>query len=219
MKRKFLDWPFLIFLFFAVIGPVGTKVYGIYNHILYLPPFNWMDIQPKVNPQEASDIFADGRGMQEAYSSAVAQNGINAEINEEYVKEDLSQFFANPIEVNLESLSDGQKEYNTYCTPCHGTLGDGGASGTLRGGHFAPPSLHSKKLKTGPDGLIYQIIVRGQNTMPSYAKQIPVEKRWVIVHYIRALQRAKDAKDSDLDRVVKKSEAKVEETKSAEEHH
>jgi mono/diheme cytochrome c family protein len=34
--------------------------------------------------------------------------------------------------------------------------------------------------------------------MPGYAKQISREDRWKIVHYIRTLQRAKDAKESDL---------------------
>lgn len=223
MKRKFLDWPFLIFLFFAIIGPVATKVYGIYNHILYLPPFTWMDTQPKVNPQESSDVFADGRGMQEAHATAIAQNSINTQINSGYVKEDLSTVYSNPLAITLETLKTGQKDYKTFCTPCHGDLGDGGDSGTLRGSHFAPPSLHSKKLKTSSDGLIYQIIVRGQNSMPSYTKQIPIENRWAIVHYIRALQRSKDAKESDLDRVVETTgdpkDEKNEDTKSVEGHH
>ncbi|PCJ60523.1 MAG: hypothetical protein COA79_08095 [Planctomycetota bacterium] len=219
MKRKFLDWPFLIFLFFAIIGPVGTKVYGIYNHILYLPPFTWMDTQPKINPQEASDLFKDGRGMQEPVADTVSRIGINTHIINSFSSQDLSSYFSNPLEPTKEVFSRGQKDFKTYCTPCHGEIGDGGNTGTLRGGHFAPPSLHSGKLKKATDGFIYQIIIRGQNTMPSYAKQIPVENRWAIIHYIRALQRAKDANVKDLDRVEKKSDKKEVEKKSTEDHH
>jgi mono/diheme cytochrome c family protein len=46
--------------------------------------------------------------------------------------------------------------------------------------------------------MIYHIITVGQNVMPSYASQVTREERWAIVNYIRALQRAKNATDSDL---------------------
>ncbi len=46
--------------------------------------------------------------------------------------------------------------------------------------------------------MIYHIITNGQNVMPSYASQITREERWAIVNYIRVLQRAKNAKDSDF---------------------
>ena len=34
--------------------------------------------------------------------------------------------------------------------------------------------------------------------MPSYASQVTRDERWAIVNYIRVLQRAKNATDSDL---------------------
>ncbi len=37
-----------------------------------------------------------------------------------------------------------------------------------------------------------------QKVMPSYASQIPRDDRWAIVHYVRVLQRAHNAKESDL---------------------
>jgi mono/diheme cytochrome c family protein len=42
------------------------------------------------------------------------------------------------------------------------------------------------------------VITEGQNVMPSYAAQIPRDDRWAIVHYIRVLQRAQNAKEADL---------------------
>jgi mono/diheme cytochrome c family protein len=46
--------------------------------------------------------------------------------------------------------------------------------------------------------MIFHVITNGQNSMPSYLSQITVDERWAIVNYVRALQRAKNAKDSDI---------------------
>lgn len=200
-KVKFMDWPFLLFLFFAVMGPVGTKVYLFYNHALYTTPYNWMETQEKLTPQKKSEVFHDQRGMQTPSEGTLASGWLNTEVNHSLAaaSEDLKDVFANPIALTSNSLKSGAENYRVYCSICHGDLGDGGLTGKLKGGHFTPPSLHSSKLKDGPDGLIYQIIVRGQNTMPSYEKQIPADVRWDIVNYIRVLQRSQNAKEADLE--------------------
>lgn len=198
-QRKFMDWPFLLFLFFFVMGPVATKIYLVYNHMLYNIPFNWMETQNKLTPQKLSNLFVDGRGMQSPVVETISGATLNQQINESLVKEDLSGFYSNPIPVTEESLKKGQEGFRIFCSVCHGDLALGGTTAKLRGGHFLPPTLHSQKIKDGPDGLIYQIIVRGQNTMPSYAKQIPEEVRWSIINYVRVLQRSQDAKESDLE--------------------
>ena len=61
-----------------------------------------------------------------------------------------------------------------------------------------PPTFHSERARKFEDGMIYHIITVGQNVMPSYASQVNREERWAIVNYVRALQRAKNATDSDL---------------------
>ncbi len=200
-KVKFMDWPFLLFLFFAIMGPVGTKVYLFYNHALYNVPFTWMESQEKLTPQKKSDLFQDQHGMQAPLEGTLAKGWLNSQVNEILAKEnlDLQEVYANPVAMSASSLKKGADNYRVYCSICHGDLGDGGLTGKLKGGHFTPPSLHSSKLNEGSDGLIYQIIVRGQNTMPSYEKQIPAEVRWDIVNYIRVLQRSQNAKVEDLE--------------------
>jgi mono/diheme cytochrome c family protein len=42
------------------------------------------------------------------------------------------------------------------------------------------------------------VITEGQNAMPSYASQVSREDRWAIIQYIRALQRAQHAHESDF---------------------
>ena len=48
------------------------------------------------------------------------------------------------------------------------------------------------------DGRIYGTIVLGKNAMPSYAADLAEDDRWAVVHYVRALQRALNAKDEDV---------------------
>ena len=70
-----------------------------------------------------------------------------------------------------------------------------------------PPSLQSEKIRDYKDGQIFHIISMGQNTMPSYAEKLNPEERWQVIHYIRALYRAKHPSAEDL----KKAEGVVEE--------
>ena len=39
-----------------------------------------------------------------------------------------------------------------------------------------------------PDGQIFATITHGVRTMPAYGPQIPMQDRWAIVAYVRALQ-------------------------------
>ena len=47
-------------------------------------------------------------------------------------------------------------------------------------------------------GEIYNTITNGRRKMPSYAAQVPVEDRWAIVLYVRALQRSQHAGIEDV---------------------
>ena len=107
-----------------------------------------------------------------------------------------AELLENPYLPAKENLILGQKKFLTYCSPCHGNFGDGDSR--LRGQFPNPPTIHSNRARDFSDGKIYHIITNGQNVMPSYASQVTREERWAIVNYIRVLQRAKNANDSDL---------------------
>ncbi len=40
--------------------------------------------------------------------------------------------------------------------------------------------------------------MKGKNSMPSYSTELTEDQRWAVVHYVRVLQRALNAKDEDL---------------------
>jgi hypothetical protein len=91
----------------------------------------------------------------------------------------------------------GQQRYNIFCSPCHGGAGDGRGQVWLRsqgGGvpnsyqYIQPTNLHDERLKHVPDGQLFATISNGIRNMPAYSAQIPVNDRWAIVAYVRALQ-------------------------------
>lgn len=49
-----------------------------------------------------------------------------------------------------------------------------------------------------PVGRLFNTITNGIRTMPAYGTQIPVEDRWAIVAYLRALQRGRNAPVEDV---------------------
>jgi mono/diheme cytochrome c family protein len=118
----------------------------------------------------------------------------------------------NPVRRSKESLELGQNLYNVYCIVCHGSYGEGnGLVASLpnwpRPLYPRPPSLQSEKIRDYKDGQIFHVITMGQNLMPSYAEKLSPEERWSVIHYLRALYRAKHPSADDL----KKAEGFVEE--------
>jgi mono/diheme cytochrome c family protein len=105
-----------------------------------------------------------------------------------------------PFEITMEDLERGRERYNIYCSVCHGLSGNGEGM-VVRRGYKAAPGYHSDKLRDMPHGYFYSVIVNGYGQMGSYAAQIPVEDRWRIIAYIRALQRSQFASIDDYEAV------------------
>lgn len=58
----------------------------------------------------------------------------------------------------------------------------------VRRGYTQPPSYYEERLRGAPVGHFYDVITNGFGRMNGYAAQIPVQDRWAIAAYIRALQ-------------------------------
>ncbi|MBT8386660.1 MAG: DUF3341 domain-containing protein [Ignavibacteria bacterium] len=183
---------FLMFLAStAIVVSVGT--YLMLNKLMYIVPFDWMMEQDKIVAQNSSDFFDDGRGMRLPVEGSVARGFIPYPYMGEAIPEEV---LSNPYLPTKENIELGQRKYLTYCSPCHGNFGDGDSR--LNGQFPNPPTFHSNRARDFSDGMIYHIMTNGQNIMPSYTSQVTREERWAIVNYIRVLQRAKNANDSDL---------------------
>jgi hypothetical protein len=184
--------------FLAVLLVTGLTVsaatYFTLNKILYLPPFDWMMVQPKLKAQQPSSFFRDGIGMRPPVEGTVARGFMPYPYKGK--PEEAGTNLVDPLLPTKEVLGRGQQKFLTYCSPCHGNFGQGDSR--LQGQFPNPPTLMSDKVLNWPDGSIYHIITEGQNVMPSYASQIPRDDRWAIIQYIRALQRAQHAQESDF---------------------
>lgn len=196
--------PKFILLLIAIAAIVSGGTYLTLNKLLYVLPFDWMMNQSKLTPQHSSELFEDGFGMRTPVEGTVARGFIPYPF---MGQANPTEVLSNPFLPTKENLALGKEKYLTFCSPCHGNFGDGDSR--LRGQFPNPPTLHSARAREFSDGMIYHIITNGQNVMPSYASQVTREERWAIVNYIRVLQRAKNAKDSDLVQINKETGSNV----------
>jgi mono/diheme cytochrome c family protein len=94
-----------------------------------------------------------------------------------------------PFPITKEVLDRGQQRYDIFCSVCHGATGNGDGMIARRGFNKPlPASYHQDRLRQAPVGHFFDAMTNGWGAMPSYASQIPVEDRWKIIAYIRALQ-------------------------------
>jgi mono/diheme cytochrome c family protein len=94
-----------------------------------------------------------------------------------------------PIAIDKAAIDRGQERYNIYCSVCHGMTGNGDGIVQRRGFNKpSPASYHQDRLRQAPVGHFFDVVTNGWGAMPSLASQIPVEDRWKIIAYIRALQ-------------------------------
>lgn len=202
-KYRLFAPKFLLFLVIAGVVISGLT-YVTLNKLMYVTPFGWMEFQSKLTAQEGSDLFANKEGMRPPVEGTIARGFMpypyKGVTNPETV-------LINPELPTKQILELGKRKFLTFCSPCHGNLGDG--QSRLNGQFPVGPTLHSAKIINYSDGMIYHIIINGQNSMPSYSLLTTGEERWAIVDYIRVLQRAQNAKESDLKEVNKESVANV----------
>jgi mono/diheme cytochrome c family protein len=92
-----------------------------------------------------------------------------------------------PFPVTADTVKRGRERYDIFCSVCHGKTGRGDGM-IVRRGFRRAASFHDDRLRTAPVGHFFDAITNGWGAMPSYAPQIPVQDRWAIIAYIRALQ-------------------------------
>jgi mono/diheme cytochrome c family protein len=95
-----------------------------------------------------------------------------------------------PFPVTAQVIERGQERYQIYCAMCHGFTGDGDGM-IVRRGFRQPPSYHEDRLRQARVGHFFKVITEGYGAMPSYRAQVPVQDRWAIIAYVRALQLSK----------------------------
>jgi cytochrome c553 len=187
---------FLLRVVLAIVISCGVAGYLTYWAIKLFPvsvPMVHMLDQPRLDPQRESSFFADGFGMRLPVPGTVARSHLPYLIRDR----EEAKVLANPLPRTESVLKEGRQGFMTYCSVCHGVLGDG--QGTLTAAYGAKPAnLVAETIRGYTDGEIYHTIMVGKNAMPSYAADLSEDERWAVVHYVRALQRALNARDEDI---------------------
>ena len=157
-----------------------------------------MDNQEKYVPFKKSEFFEDGSSMRMPVPGTVARGQLREDVKFfTGKKEDGSFIKTNPFEITMPVLERGQQRYNIYCAPCHDLTGAGQGT-VVKKGFLPPPSFHLDRIRVFPDGYYFDVITNGIRNMPSYKAQVPVDDRWAIVAYVRALQRSQNATIKDV---------------------
>lgn len=216
---------FLIFIL-LIIGVVAVA--GFRGHKFTDPPieiFNDMDHQKKKKAQTPSEFFADMRSAREPVPGTMP---MGYEIPKETYHEEVATRpekilvknfkirkytggpdYLNtgkmgevwgdgiPLEITPALMQRGQERYNINCAVCHGLSGHGdGITGKY--GMVAIATYHDDRMRSMPDGEIYNTITNGKGTMMAYGHQVSLYDRWAIIAYIRALQASQYAKVDSL---------------------
>lgn len=191
--------PLALALLLAVPTLSGCR--GMKSEAPPIHPNLNMDFTQRFEAQEPNPFFADDASMRQPVAGTVGRGALRTTENAPfYYGRTADGGFVEdvPVEVTPALVERGQDRYNIYCTPCHGYAGDGrgivmvGNNG--QGYGYTPaPSYHNDVLRDRPDGYIYDVILNGVNTMPSYGHELPPSDRWAVVAYIRALQVSQQA--------------------------
>jgi mono/diheme cytochrome c family protein len=143
--------------------------------------------QPKYKPLSASEFYRDGMSSRTPVEGTVTtgQPENDELLYSGKINGKVADLF--PFPISIETARHGQDRFNTFCSPCHGRLGDGNGMIVQRG-FPRPPSLLADSVAANPAGFYFDVITNGFGRMYSYAPSVPPQDRWAIVAYIRALQ-------------------------------
>jgi len=153
--------------------------------------------QSRVKPLAQSDFYSDLRTARTPVDGTVARGQLHEDTYLYTGKIGANPGDYMPFAITKADLERGRERFNIYCAPCHSRLGDGNGMVVQRG-YKRPPTYHQERLRKAPLGYFFDVMTNGFGAMPDYSSQIPVEDRWRIVAYIRALQLSQNATQSDV---------------------
>jgi mono/diheme cytochrome c family protein len=161
-----------------------------------------MQDQPKMKPYRGTSFFGDATSMRQPIDGTIPRGQLKTDTeyytgkkpkaagatappaNANTYPDDVDTF---PFQVTKEIVDRGRERYDIFCSACHGLTGNGDGM-IVRRGFRRAASFNDDRLRQAPVGHFFDAITNGWGAMPSYASQIPVQDRWAIITYIRALQ-------------------------------
>ena len=157
-----------------------------------------MHDQPKAKPQSKSAFFADGRTGRLPVEGTVGRGQLREDDHLYRGKIDGVMAATFPFKIDAAVMERGRERFTIYCAPCHGATGLGNGMVIQRGFKVAAASYHVERLRNAAPGYWFDVITNGFGAMYGYAAQIPVNDRWAIAAYVKALQLSRNATAEDV---------------------
>ncbi len=136
----------------------------------------------------ANPNFEDGLTSRPPVSGTVARGH---QLPDHLVEGDTSAYksFTTSLRFSEDEIKEGGRLFNIYCGICHGT-GLDGQGPLFNSGKFAsmPANFKDAKYLHMPVGQMYAGIKYGKNMMGSYASQLDIKQRWMVIAYIKKFQ-------------------------------
>ena len=155
--------------------------------------------QPRLGPDAASPLWADGKGSRPPPPGSVpvavgdlAKTSSGRHGRDELAARAAADAASAPPPADQALLERGQARYDVFCAPCHSVVGDGDGM-IVRRGFPRPPSFHQARLREVSDRHVFDVVTEGYGVMPPFADRVTPQDRWAIVAYVRALQLSQDA--------------------------
>src|ERR1051326_7841608 len=204
---------FLVGLF--LVGVLVVSLAGFRGSKSRKPPweiFPDMDRQAKLRPQNVDSFFDDARSSRLPVAGTIARStpyklsGMDTNlyypfqdvpVNTGRITGTTNFVETNPFEITPQLMARGRERFQINCSPCHSPLADGNGA-TKKLGMTTVANLHDPRIVRLTDGELFYVITNGRNTMLPYGGQVPVEDRWAIIAYLRALQLSQLASLEDV---------------------
>ena len=162
-----------------------------------------MQDQPKMKPYRSTSFFSDGLSSRPPVQGTIPRGFLRTDTELFTGKKSKSSSSVStaasttnpytddtdtfPFPITKETVIRGKERYEIFCSVCHGLTGNGDGM-IVRRGFRRAASFNDDRLRQAPVGHFFDAITNGWGAMPSYASQIPVQDRWAIIAYVRALQ-------------------------------
>ncbi|HUP44061.1 MAG TPA: cytochrome c [Thermoanaerobaculia bacterium] len=175
----------------------GNALVAVLALLLSAGCYQKMGQQPRYDPLEPSDFFADGMSARPRVAGTVARGELhgNPYFETGMIGGQTGDGF--PFPVTPAVVERGEERYNIYCAQCHGRVGDGNGMIPSRGFSRAR-SFHTETMRTAKAGHFFDVMTNGFGAMPPYRNMVPAADRWAIIAYIRALQLSQNATMADV---------------------
>ncbi len=156
-----------------------------------------MYVSPSLETYGETDLFSDNMTARHPVPGTIPRGHIP------YLYENTNEGYKlagdslkNPIAASPEVIEKGKDLYIKFCVHCHGDKGNGDGI-IIKNEKFPPPPSYLTGVSSGggalldlPEGKMFHSITYGRNLMGSHASQLNADERWLIIHYIKDLQKS-----------------------------